>query len=53
MDSEDLLNLLKECNYSESELLEFKVDNKDPAMIGRSISALSNTAALFGKDRAF
>lgn len=37
MDSEDLL---KECNYSESELLEFKVDNKDPERTGKSISAL-------------
>jgi predicted HTH transcriptional regulator len=37
----------------EAEWLEFKVDNDDPQEIGQQLSALSNAAALHGKDRAF
>ena len=37
----------------EKEWLEFKVDNDDPQVIGELLSALSNSAALHGKERAF
>ena len=38
---------------TETEWLEFKVDNTKPETIGEYISALSNSAALLGKDRAY
>lgn len=37
----------------ETEWIEFKVDNDDPEMIGKNISALSNSATLHKQDRAF
>lgn len=41
------------CEPSESEWLEFKVNNADPQMLGKRISACANSAILAGKDRAF
>ena len=38
---------------SETEWVEFKVNNEDPDMIGENISALSNTAALIGKKQSY
>jgi len=38
---------------AETEWLEFKIDNDDPAEIGRLLSALSNAAALHRRERAF
>ncbi len=38
---------------SETEWLEFKHNNFDPAMIGADISALANSAAYRGKDKAY
>ena len=38
---------------SETEWLEFKHNNFDPAMIGSDISALANSAAYRGKDKAY
>ena len=37
----------------ETEWVEFKENNDDPEEIGRQLSALSNTAALHRRDRAF
>ena len=34
---------------AESEWVEFKIDNTNPAIIGKNISALSNSAALHGR----
>jgi len=38
---------------TETEWLEFKHNNFDPAMIGSDISALANSAAYRGKDKAY
>ena len=38
---------------SETEWVEFKCNNKDPQMIGEYISALSNSAALCEKTKAY
>ena len=38
---------------NETEWLEFKHNNFDPDMIGEDISALSNSAAYKGKDKAY
>src|SRR5689334_15385559 len=38
---------------SETEWVEFKVDNDDPQEVGQQISALSNSARLHGNERAF
>lgn len=38
---------------AETEWLEFKEGNGDPERIGRDISALANSAALCGRDRAY
>ena len=38
---------------SETEWVEFKVNNEDPDMIGKNISALSNTSALIGKKQSY
>jgi predicted HTH transcriptional regulator len=46
-----LRRLLKES--SESSWLEFKVNNSDPELIGRWISACANAAILAAKERAF
>lgn len=37
----------------EAEWIEFKHNNQDPQMIGERLSALSNGAALLGKERAW
>lgn len=37
----------------ESEWLEFKVNNGDPAAIGEYVSALANSAALCGRSSAY
>ncbi|MDO4538479.1 MAG: ATP-binding protein [Coriobacteriales bacterium] len=37
----------------ETEWLEFKTGNNDPERIGKDISALSNTAAWLGRDKAY
>lgn len=37
----------------ETEWVEFKENNADPEMIGKTISALSNTSALLGKKTAY
>lgn len=38
---------------SETEWVEFKANNEDPDMIGKNISALSNTSALIGKKQSY
>lgn len=38
---------------NEREWLEFKVDNNDPKIIGEYISALSNSASICDKDKAY
>ena len=38
---------------SETEWIEFKEGNSDPERIGRDISALANSAAYLGRDRAY
>lgn len=40
-------------NSSELPWIEFKTNNADPQAIGEYVSAMSNTAALFGKAHAF
>ncbi|MCJ8311732.1 MAG: ATP-binding protein [Pseudomonadales bacterium] len=52
---EQLLSLLKElCNLpNETEWVEFKHNNFETQMIGEYISALSNSAALIGKQSAY
>jgi ATP-dependent DNA helicase RecG len=37
----------------EAEWLEFKQNNADPDMIGRTVAALANAAILVDRDRAF
>src|SRR5438045_9552171 len=37
----------------EAEWIEFKENNDDPASIGEYLAALSNTAALHGKDAGY
>ena len=50
-----LERLLRELSRlpAETEWVEFKENNADPDMIGRSISALSNSATLNGQDKAY
>lgn len=52
---EQLLSLLRElCRLpNETEWVEFKRNNAEPEMIGEYISALSNSAALVGKQAAY
>jgi len=52
---EYLHSLLKELLSlpQETEWVEFKHNNHDPAMIGEYISALANSAALYGKKTAY
>lgn len=54
-DIEYLHSLLRELLHlqNETEWVEFKHDNNDPIMIGEYISALSNSAALYGKKMAY
>ena len=40
-------------NQNESEVLEFKVDNTSSQKIGQYVSALANSAAMFGKQFAY
>ena len=49
---DQLLHLVPELTTlpAETEWVEFKVDNTDPEMIGRSVSALSNSARIAGED---
>ena len=48
-------SIIEECRLQGNELpwIEFKENNCDPQMIGEYISALSNTATLFGRSNAF
>lgn len=50
-----LISLLNELSKlpNETEWIEFKVDNAEPAMIGQYLSALANSAALLGKQAAY
>lgn len=52
-----LINIVKELcdlpNKSEAEWVEFKHNNSNPEEIGEYISALSNSAALKGKPKAY
>jgi len=52
---EQLISLLRElCKLTkETEWVEFKYNNDEPEMIGEYISALANSAALFGKQSAY
>jgi ATP-dependent DNA helicase RecG len=52
---EYLSSLLRElCKLSkETEWVEFKHNNGDPQMIGETISALANSAALLGEQSAY
>ncbi len=54
-DIEYLQSLLRELLKlpSETEWVEFKHNNDDPQMIGEYLSALANSAALLGKQRAY
>ena len=49
---ENFTRLIKElCKLpNETQWVEFKHNNYDPAMIGRDISALANSAALYDKN---
>jgi predicted HTH transcriptional regulator len=49
---DQLLHLVPELTTlpAETEWVEFKVDNTDPEMIGKSVSALSNSARIAGED---
>ena len=49
----DLNELLKELNYKESEICEFKVNNYKPELIGESLSALSNSGTVVGTNIAY
>ena len=49
----DLDELLSALGYRESELCEFKVNNTNPELIGKSIAALSNSARLHQTDKAY
>ncbi len=52
---EQLASLLRELGHlpNETEWVEFKHNNDDPQQIGEYISALSNSAALFGKQKSY
>ncbi|MBX1794478.1 putative DNA binding domain-containing protein [Campylobacter jejuni] len=52
MDFKFVLRLL-EANQFEDEVVEYKKNNKDFIVLGKNISALSNTAALLGIDKAY
>lgn len=54
--NEDYLTaLVKELTSlpNETEWVEFKVNNKEPNMIGEYISALSNSATLLGREKGY
>lgn len=50
-----LITLVKELTSlpNETEWVEFKVNNKEPNMIGEYISALSNSATLLGREHGY
>ena len=50
-----LISLVEEFRKlpSETEWLEFKVNNSDPEMVGQRIASLSNSSALIGKDKGY
>ena len=53
-DTQYLRGLLRELRSSgEAEWVEFKVDNRKPALIGEYVSALANSAALVGKPHGY
>ncbi len=45
--------IIEQLKYNESEWLELKHNNDDKQLIGRSISALSNSAAINDKEKAY
>ncbi|XMD73545.1 helix-turn-helix domain-containing protein [Campylobacter lari] len=49
----EFVQRLLEANQFESEVVEYKKNNKDFTLLGKNISALSNTAALLGIDKAY
>ena len=49
----DALKVLLRSVPRESEWVEFKLANDDPKTIGEYVSALSNSAALLGKEGAY
>lgn len=53
--SEYLIRMLEKLRTlsNETEWIEFKVNNKKPKVIGEYISALSNSAALLGRNNAY
>lgn len=55
MDNETLMNLIKELSSSEKEspVVEFKINNLDPDIIGSDVSALSNMARLHDAQEAY
>jgi ATP-dependent DNA helicase RecG len=55
MDTKELINLLEELVElpRETEWVEFKVSNYDPAVIGQAISALANSAILYDKNNGY
>lgn len=55
MNKQTLLELLERLrtNTKESTTVEFKTNLSDPRVIGEYISALANSAALDGHDRAW
>ena len=48
----DVNELLNSLNRQESEVCEFKTNNSRPELIGKSISALANAAAVMAVDQA-
>lgn len=55
MPNNKIITLLEELinHKTENEWIEFKVDNYEPQLIGEYISALSNAAALHGKESGY
>ena len=49
----DVNELLNSLNRQESEICEFKTNNSRPELIGKSISALANAAAVMAVDQAY
>lgn len=54
-DNDNLIRLLNELRKlpNETQWVEFKANNKKPELIGEYISALANSAALYGKQTAY
>ena len=55
MPKDKMIKILEELisHKTENEWIEFKVDNYEPQLIGEYISALSNAAALHGKESGY